>query len=383
MLKTLKNKSILYVEDEPEIQANIAEYLQNYFSKVYLAKDGRGALEQYQNYKPDVLLLDINLPYVDGLTIAQKIRKNNKQIKIIMLTAYTEKEKLLKATELKLTKYLIKPISPKEFKGTMQLLADEFLDSQIDQNKNWGKLDYPVSIQVLGDFKIFIKGDLLTFKRKAPTKTLQLLKLIISLGSINIPVNKIIDTLWAESEGDAAKSAFDSTLQRLRRLLDNDLTLMLSNNHISLNMQPCWVDVFALEQIIKGYSNSGFEPIKESFEKILSLYQGEFLTGEDNFWVLPYREKIQSKVFHSLEKLYQTLPEKTSYKEKIEMIEEVLLIAPQSEIFYQYLMKQYIKQGRKSDAILVYKRCENILKCDLEVKPSEKTYQLFLEACID
>ena len=379
MLGTLKSRSILYVEDEPEIQANIAEYLQNYFAKVYLAKDGKNALEKYQKHKPDVLLLDINLPYVDGLTIAQKIRKKNKQIKIIMLTAYTDKDKLLKATELKLTKYLIKPITPKEFKGTMKLLADEFSDSQIDQQL-FGQPDYSVNIQVLGDFKILIKGELLTFKRKAPTKILQLLKLIISLGSTNIPVSKIIDTLWSDSEGDAAKSAFDSALQRLRKLLGNDLSLILRNNHISLNMQLCWIDVFALEQTIQKYSNSGFEPTKQNFDKILNLYKGEFLKEEENYWAIPYREKIQSKVIHCLEKLCEDFLEKTSHKQKIEILEKVLFIAPESELFYRHLMQQYIKQGRKSDAILVYKRCENVLQRNLGVQPSDKIYQLFLEA---
>jgi len=125
MLGILKNHSILYVEDEPEIQANITEYLESYFGTVHVASDGKEALTLYYEYHPDVLLLDINLPSLSGLEVAKEIRTIDQAVKIVMLTAHTEKEKLLTATELKLTKYLIKPIAPKLFKETMELLAQE------------------------------------------------------------------------------------------------------------------------------------------------------------------------------------------------------------------------------------------------------------------
>ena len=93
MLSILKDHSILYVEDDPNIQASIAEYLGNYFNEIHLASNGSEALDSFAKHQPDVLLLDINLPDIDGLSIAQQVRKNNSSSRIIMLTAYTEKEK--------------------------------------------------------------------------------------------------------------------------------------------------------------------------------------------------------------------------------------------------------------------------------------------------
>ena len=119
----------MYVEDEPGIQKNIAEYLRNYFDQIYLADNGEEALTSYYRHRPDVLLLDINLPDIDGLTIAKKIRENDQTTRIVMLTAFTEQEKLLRATELKLTKYLIKPVAPKVFKEMLVLLAKELVES--------------------------------------------------------------------------------------------------------------------------------------------------------------------------------------------------------------------------------------------------------------
>jgi len=129
MLSTLKDYSILYVEDEPDIQKNIAEYLSNYFNEIHLAANGEDALVRYRRHRPDVLLLDINLPDIDGLTVAKLVRETDQAVKIIMLTAFTEQEKLLRATELKLTKYLIKPVAPNAFKEMLTLLAKELIES--------------------------------------------------------------------------------------------------------------------------------------------------------------------------------------------------------------------------------------------------------------
>ena len=125
MLSSLKKFTILYVEDELEIQANTTEYLESYFAKVYVASDGQEGLSLYEKYHPDVLLFDINIPKIDGLSLAKKIRTEDEFVKILMLTAHTEQEKLLFAIELKLTRYLIKPVSPKAFKEALKLLSDE------------------------------------------------------------------------------------------------------------------------------------------------------------------------------------------------------------------------------------------------------------------
>lgn len=125
MRDLLKNYTILYVEDEPNIQKNMQEYLEEYFKEVYVASDGKEGLKQYLNYRPDALMLDIDVPYIDGLSLARQIRQTDKTVSIIMLTAFTEQEKLLKATELKLLKYLVKPLDLLEFQDTLDLLAEE------------------------------------------------------------------------------------------------------------------------------------------------------------------------------------------------------------------------------------------------------------------
>jgi len=129
MKSLLKHYTILYVEDDLKIQKEMAQYLEAYFKKVYRASDGEDGLEIYECYFPDVLLLDIDLPKMDGLTLAKRIRKENSSVIIVMMTAFTDKEKLLAATELKLVKYLVKPVDLVVFNETMDLVAKELLQN--------------------------------------------------------------------------------------------------------------------------------------------------------------------------------------------------------------------------------------------------------------
>jgi len=126
----LQNYTILYVEDEPGIRESLSEYLQEFFRDVYVAADGIEGLEQYRTRCPDVLLLDIDLPGMDGLSLARAVREHDRKTIIIMLTAFADRKKLLDATELGLLKYLVKPIDPRQFGKTLDKLAHELEERQ-------------------------------------------------------------------------------------------------------------------------------------------------------------------------------------------------------------------------------------------------------------
>jgi DNA-binding response OmpR family regulator len=108
--------TLLCVEDDKEALEDTVYLLKRHFNKVYSAIDGKEALESYNLNQPDIILLDINIPYINGLEVASKIREDNKTIPIIFLTAHSEKEKLLKAINLHVESYIIKPFKISELK---------------------------------------------------------------------------------------------------------------------------------------------------------------------------------------------------------------------------------------------------------------------------
>lgn len=207
MLSELKNFSILYVEDEPEIQENIAEYLESYFKVVYIASDGEEGYTKYKKNLPDVLLLDINIPKLDGLALAKKIREKDDNVKILMLTAHTQTDKLLLATELKLTKYLVKPVSPRAFKEALIVLKNELsrvskMFLELGQGYLWN-----ISCEVLLKDGIEVS---LTEKEH------RLLKLLISKKSEVISYLDIIIMVWEDAYD--REVSIDSVKNQVRNL---------------------------------------------------------------------------------------------------------------------------------------------------------------------
>jgi len=144
MKNILKAFTILYAEDDKAVQGSVVEYLSRYFREVHVANDGKEALELYKDVKVDVLLLDIDMPHLDGLSFAKIVRESNKEIPIVMITAFTDTEKLLKATELNLSKYLVKPVEPKAFKEVLEKVAELLQSSskgyvELKENFSWDK----------------------------------------------------------------------------------------------------------------------------------------------------------------------------------------------------------------------------------------------------
>jgi len=122
----MNNSSILYAEDEEETRLNYTNYLKRYFKEVYSVSNGDEALKIYEEYKPNILLLDINMPKINGLEVAKRIRLKDKTTRIIILTAHLEQDKLLFAAELNLSKYLPKPISRIQLKEALNEAVSQY-----------------------------------------------------------------------------------------------------------------------------------------------------------------------------------------------------------------------------------------------------------------
>lgn len=131
-LDILANKSVLYAEDEYGIRKNIEEILNIFFQKVTAVSDGLKALYEFKTNSYDMLIFDISMPNLDGLETIKKIRKTNRKIPIIILSAHTEQEYLWKAIDLKITKYLKKPYNRRSFTEALKVAALELVDYNLD-----------------------------------------------------------------------------------------------------------------------------------------------------------------------------------------------------------------------------------------------------------
>ena len=120
-----KDLTLLYVEDDPIIRKNYTKIFQMYFANVLTSDNGIDALKIYSDNKIDVGIFDISIPGMNGLNLTSKIRENDENIEIIIISAYSDKEKLLKAVSLRLFTYLVKPVVLGDLKSTIQKLLSK------------------------------------------------------------------------------------------------------------------------------------------------------------------------------------------------------------------------------------------------------------------
>lgn len=139
--------SILYAEDDKSVRKNYVLYLENYFNNIYEASDGLEALNIYKDKRPDILLLDITMPELNGLELIKIIRETDKTTPIIILSAHSHKEYLFEAIKLNLVDYLIKPINRNEFKDVVETSIERLSNSHkledskviIDEHCYWDR----------------------------------------------------------------------------------------------------------------------------------------------------------------------------------------------------------------------------------------------------
>ncbi len=107
------SKKILVIDDEPEIVKLVRAYLEQAGFSVVTAADGQEALAAFRHEHPNLVILDLNLPGMDGLDVCRALRRSS-EVPIIMLTARIEETDRLIGLELGADDYVVKPFSPRE-----------------------------------------------------------------------------------------------------------------------------------------------------------------------------------------------------------------------------------------------------------------------------
>ena len=133
-IKLFKHFTLLYVEDDDVVRKELFEILDNFFFKVFVAKDGKEGLDLYKKEKIDIILSDINMPELNGIEMLNEIRKVDEEIPTVFCTAYSDNDFLLKSIKLNVHDYLIKPIDIRKLLIVMKkVLKNLYQDILLEQ----------------------------------------------------------------------------------------------------------------------------------------------------------------------------------------------------------------------------------------------------------
>jgi PAS domain S-box-containing protein len=110
-LDCLNSLSLLYVEDDSATREELAQILELWFARVYVAENGQAGLEAFEKHRPDIVLTDIQMPVLNGLSMSAQIRLMVPDQPVIVLSAYNDMEYLFRAIDIGINQYVTKPVS--------------------------------------------------------------------------------------------------------------------------------------------------------------------------------------------------------------------------------------------------------------------------------
>lgn len=228
-----------------------------------------------------------------------------------------------------------------------------------------------VRIYTLGRFEVLIGDKPLEFGRKAPKRTLLLLRALIAMGGKDVPEQRLADALWPDLEGDAALESLSAALHRLRRILGGNEAIRQSSGLISLNERHCFVDTWAFEAGVDEGSNRA---------SALRLYRGNFLQGDhDAPWTIPTRERLRSTFVRAVESAAMEFEVTGQHQQALDLYSRGIETDDLVEPFYRGLMRCYATLNRRAEAAGAFRRLRRTLSVTLGARPSAESERLFKE----
>jgi two-component system, OmpR family, response regulator VanR len=216
----LKNLNLLYIEDEENIRINIKKVLLLLCENVFDASDTKEADLIFQNQRIDIIISDINLPNTNGIEFIKELRKKDKTIPVILLSAYTDTKYLLEATKLKLVDYLTKPVDFKTLNNALYKCVEEILDNSRYLILFQNNIQYNVLHKKLIDLNTQ-KELLLT------SKELDLLSFLIKNSNRIVSTDELKANIW-EDCFEATDSALKNLLNKLRKKIGKESIINIS-----------------------------------------------------------------------------------------------------------------------------------------------------------
>lgn len=217
-----KKKKILVVDDEAVIRRILATRLTMVGYDVAIAADGREALDAFQKEAPDLVVLDVMMPHIDGLAVCQELRQST-DVPIIMLTALGDVSDRIRGLQFGADDYITKPFSPKELEARIGAIFRRL-------EKNDGDGD-PAILQDAGIIQVsnlrleVNKRQVYIHDRRIRLTGMEfdLLYLLVSRAGDSIPRGEILQEVWGYNpRHHADMRVVDVHVSRLRSKIETD-----------------------------------------------------------------------------------------------------------------------------------------------------------------
>lgn len=127
----LKNVTVLYVEDEDSVRDILAARLAKEFGKVHTAQNGEVGLYKFDTFRPQVIVTDITMPVMDGLDMLSAIKEKSSGVKVIVTTAHSDIDFMMRSIDIGIDRYIIKPVKIDELVSAIKKVCFQIYNEQM------------------------------------------------------------------------------------------------------------------------------------------------------------------------------------------------------------------------------------------------------------
>lgn len=244
-------------------------------------------------------------------------------------------------------------------------------------------------VNLLGNAGIYYRGEDIT--TRLSSKSVAIIMYLVENYNKKITREKISDLLWAEKYENSGYN-LRYNLWNIKKVIPGDEE---GRSLILANKEYCYInpeyrfnsDVIRIKKLEeKPLSSMSLEELRE----MKSAFRGDFLEqlhikdAEELYeWILSNRVRYQKLHASCLNQIYLNLKDTHMHEEKVEILEEILLHNPYDEESHYNLMTEYIKLGERHMAISQYKKCDQILRAELNIGAKKKLKELYLKLLDD
>jgi DNA-binding response OmpR family regulator len=215
-LRVLKKLIILYIENDTVMLDKYSPLLKSHCDTLYIAKSGEEAYKIYKEKKPHIVIMDLYVSKIDGVTLAKKIRENDNKTSLIALSRYATRELLLEIVNLNFSSYLIKPVPNSELLNALRKVSKKISKEKIiylSGNCSWNS-----------NSKTLFHKDKNIFLTKKEQK---LFELLVEKNGTPCSVDEIFFHVW---EDDFDKTVTNASIRTLIKNLRKKIPTGLIEN---------------------------------------------------------------------------------------------------------------------------------------------------------
>ncbi|WP_051620580.1 response regulator [Paenibacillus sp. UNC451MF] len=328
------------------------------------------ALKALEAVDADVIFVDIQRSRTRGIGAARKIRAKRPQVQIVFTSSSSEYA--VEAFEIGSTDYLLKPFTKGRLRDTVSRIEKALPAQTSGDAKGAGR----TIVQCFGGFYIHTAHGTLSWKTN---KEKELCAYLMQHGGNEIAPDHIIESIWPESDLNKAKAYLYTCISFLRKNFQANgvnITVDKVGGGYVLQGQEMESDVSAFVSLVEMVLSEGFMDERQ-YERMNALHKGKYLENCDYHWAVWKREQLTIKYIDALRVMCKYFIKSGNMPLAADSLQRILSLSPDSEKDGRELIKLYVHENKRKEAIKVFHQLDQEVRGNLGVELEAETVQLF------